>query len=139
MVATMLDGGCCWWVRDCFQSPFHRGNGCYGGPHIEVNTRDKTFSPLFIGAMVATRLNSEGITQSQAFQSPFHRGNGCYYENCIGIGAGLPFFQSPFHRGNGCYIKRMCWELRDKNAFSPLFIGAMVATAINTAQLMAVL
>ena len=107
---------------------------------------------LFIGAMVATfsgnRQNSEEFS---FFQSPFHRGNGCYEVSGL-INHDDGSFQSPFHRGNGCYCDdhqsyryhSIClsvpfssgqWLLRRKPArskgrmaFSPLFIGAMVAT-----------
>ena len=37
-----------------------------------------TFSPLFIGAMVATEALHHGAREIVDFQSPFHRGNGCY-------------------------------------------------------------
>ena len=63
-----------------------------------------TFSPLFIGAMVAT------------FSAEFG-------------GVFRWFFQSPFHRGNGCYIFTGTLGEVKLDAFSPLFIGAMVATA----------
>ena len=36
-----------------FQSPFHRGKGCYYGDESDYSMYD-TFSPLFIGAKVAT-------------------------------------------------------------------------------------
>ena len=61
------------------------------------------------------------------FQSPFHRGNGCYptpqCQTCA-----LFDFQSPFHRGNGCYFNHSEPALFSTPTFSPLFIGAMVAT-----------
>ena len=67
-----------------FQSPFHRGIGCYAQfcPRL---------SPLF------------------DFQSPFHRGIGCYsvgvyFEYTVQI------FQSPFHRAIGCYIGDLKYE-----------------------------
>ena len=62
-----------------------------------------TFSPLFIGAMVATR---------RALLADGQR----------------PVFQSPFHRGNGCYSILKFDVLTSREPFSPLFIGAMVAT-----------
>ena len=108
-----------------FQSPFHRGNGCYAVKK-RIDDIKKAFSPLFIGAMVATHdysahghlrvrlsvpfssgqwllLNDvESGILNRDFQSPFHRGNGCYKpdepKTCL-----VPRFQSPFHRGNGCY------------------------------------
>ena len=66
------------------------------------------------------------------FQSPFHRGNGCYtdgYDTILEC-----YFQSAFHRGNGCYYKFRCMTDSTMAAFSPLFIAAMVATCIPTAQ-----
>jgi hypothetical protein len=56
----------------------------------------------------------------------FHRGNE------TGIGARCPFhnfvFQSPFRRGNGCYCLQGKGLMVGTVAFSPLFVGAMVAT-----------
>ena len=138
--------------RHVFQSPFHRGNGCY-------YLSDYFTKRFFI------------------FQSPFHRGNGCYPESDYPDGSwqnelSVPFssgqwllllgnlwgnikdksfsplfigamvatttgemvsgvewyFQSPFHRGNGCYLLVAGQGRRSILAFSPLFIGAMVAT-----------
>ena len=37
-----------------FQSPFHRGNGCYEPSNEFITILVFSFSPLFIGAMVAT-------------------------------------------------------------------------------------
>ena len=37
-----------------FQSPFRRGNGCYYVTYVRCIIADFTFSPLFVGAMVAT-------------------------------------------------------------------------------------
>ena len=109
-----------------FQSPFHRGNGCYSA-------------------------SGSGNNVIASFQSPFHRGNGCYTTKAEAVGL-IPGFQSPFHRGNGCYCRarfiRFClvilsvpfssgqWLLqlarkaahKRESTFSPLFIGAMVAT-----------
>ena len=111
-----------------FQSPFHRGIGCYN--------EDACQSPA---------------AAASAFQSPFHRGIGCYVAIRGHIGARLsrlsvPFssghrllqlkpylydpidvkyFQSPFHRGIGCYLTEVAptHKLR-RRSFSPLFIGA---------------
>ena len=45
-------------------------------------------------------------------------------------------FQSAFHRGNGCYINESKQiESRLFNSFSPLFIAAMVATALETEKI----
>ena len=62
-----------------FQSPFHRGNGCYLTKARITTKSTKTFSPLFIGAMVATWKGHPDSLDNVHFQSPFHRGNGCYY------------------------------------------------------------
>ena len=111
-----------------FQSAFHRGNGCYNNvPFVEY---------WKIGI----------------FQSAFHRGNGCYQAQALQKLL-KDVFQSAFHRGNGCYNVNLTlhngiqllsvrfssrqWLLLVKNgeqelsqsAFSPLFIGAMVATS----------
>ena len=111
------------------------------------------FSPLFIGAMVATYgqetcyrqqgnqlsvpfssgqwlLHLAGGLDSSAslfFQSPFHRGNGCYLNISSAYARRLETFQSPFHRGNGCYASISTTSV-PSTSFSPLFIGAMVAT-----------
>ena len=63
----------------------------------------KTFSPLFIAAMVAT-LEQNRIRLYYCFQSAFHRGNGCY-KGILSIA-----------------------KISPDNTFSPLFIAAMVAT-----------
>ena len=114
-------------VCQIFQSPFHRGNGCY---------ERRRYQPV----------------ARTVFQSPFHRGNGCYIKGVLAMGAAkelsVPFssgqwllrwhllydenatgiFQSPFHRGNGCYAGISCMTRTPQGSFSPLFIGAMVAT-----------
>ena len=119
-----------------FQSPFHRGNGCYG-------CEETSWVP---GSLLS-------------FQSPFHRGNGCYNSmpaTSVGVlGLSVPFssgqwllqgngkhlsisgmihFQSPFHRGNGCYSElhyQLSVSLTSGQwLLSPLFIGAMVATHV---------
>ena len=105
MVATMAGFVSVKEFMVVFQSPFHRGNGCYqysilgkaGTPTFS------SFSPLFIGAMVATTTG----------------------EMVSGVEW---YFQSPFHRGNGCYLLVAGQGRRSILAFSPLFIGAMVAT-----------
>ena len=102
------------------------------------------FSPLFIGAMVAT--SDSNCCSRLRRQSPFSSGQTL-------VAHALPtFFQSPFHRGNGCYFggERVLWHVRRlsvpfssgqwllpwlltfmllvEDTFSPLFVGAMVAT-----------
>ena len=114
-----------------FQSPFHRGNGCYcKGVRRWLNGRNHPFSPLFIGAMAATVRWSNwwGICFLR-FQSPFHRGNGCYItRRRMNDHVDEARLSVPFSSGQ--------WLLQDGHAaydcsgipFSPLFIGAMAAT-----------
>ena len=61
------------------------------------------------------------------FQSPFRRGNGCYtrYHRAAAV---IETFQSPFRRGNGCYFASGFVIASYWSSFSPLFVGAMVAT-----------
>ena len=89
-----------------FQSPFHRGNGCYFRVQREAGAGKLSvpfssgqwllhpllpgpqpsrcaFSPLFIGAMVATETSTFSAISLSVFQSPFHRGNGCYSTSLI--------------------------------------------------------
>ena len=63
--------------RCVFQSAFHRGNGCYYSAPT-AGRQVRTFSPLFVGAMVATYDNTTLKLWLDTFQSPFRRGNGCY-------------------------------------------------------------
>ena len=67
-----------------------------------MKVKAQPFSPLFIGAMVATFILMIRSTIVTSFQSPFHRGNGCY-SNAVTNAKIADDFQSPFHRGNGCY------------------------------------
>ena len=83
--------------------PFSSGQWLLQRENNAVNGCLDTFSPLFIGAMVATN------TLPPCRTSPVH-------------------FQSPFHRGNGCYMLAPPRSCRSTRTFSPLFIGAMVAT-----------
>ena len=112
-----------------FQSPFRRGNGCYRLYLRSHRLNFRSFSPLFVGAMVATEpkkyfnkraellsvpfssgqwlLRQKWVIEEIAivfFQSPFRRGNGCYDAKHFGFVFFRPVFQSPFRRGNGCYI-----------------------------------
>ena len=91
-----------------FQSPFHRGNGCYISVMRGESRVDCPFSPLFIGAMVATLFDASRSSFAFDFQSPFHRGNGCYKDKNKLIICQPTDFQSPFHRGNGCYRPIIC-------------------------------
>ena len=159
-----------------FQSPFHRGNGCYKvrrdfsltcmrafsplfigamvatvpvspgnfvrkytfsplfiGAMVATRRRwqiariVKSFSPLFIGAMVATCDNPVSFIQQPIFQSPFHRGNGCYQGKEV---AAFTFVRLsvPFSSGQWLLLDPVNSLRKTRTAFSPLFIGAMVAT-----------
>ena len=95
-----------------------------------------TFSPLFIGAMVATEpMETLGkfIAVMKVFQSPFHRGNGCYHR--LGTDCGryskIVMLSVPFSSGQWLLRfseSRRCSQGTYRIPFSPLFIGAMVAT-----------
>ena len=113
-----------------------------------------SFSPLFIGAMVAThhlcyysftrrRLSvpfSSGqwllldvvgfeLTFIGDFQSPFHRGNGCYIAGESSIVRTQVQLSVPFSSGQWLLLCNPSQEARcASDTFSPLFIGAMVAT-----------
>ena len=78
--------------------------------------------------MVATKLSAFVTLDYADFQSPFHRGNGCYTSEGVTFKGHEHNFQSPFHRGNGCYDDEGDAFILLDSAFSPLFIGAMVAT-----------
>ena len=101
---------------------------------ITTERQSYTFSPLFIGAMVATPTLRTFADSILCFQSPFHRGNGCYNAPEDEMW-GLHTFQSAFHRGNGCYqFDGTIGDSIDIMTFSPLFIAAMVATIPKTAD-----
>ena len=88
MVATDTINDSVWTIGDSidtqyhFQSPFHRGNGCY-------NNHDGTIGRFDL--------------DMHDFQSAFHRGNGCYWQQTNDFAQLSNSFQSAFHRGNGCY------------------------------------
>ena len=137
-----------------FQSAFHRGNGCYQS-FMQHQTLE-TFSPLFIGAMVATNnaylsvrfssrqwllLHAFIVVSGQThgfilhfatghnFQSAFHRGNGCYEVMRLRAIRYTHSLSVPFSSGQWLLLSSQF--LRSSIAtwsFSPLFIGAMVAT-----------
>ena len=110
-----------------FQSPFHRGNGCYTWregltlpPHysfsplfigamvatlispVRMPAGLRPFSPLFIGAMVAT-LQYQQLPYHLRLSVPFSSGQWLLQWKFIIVNHQTIFFQSPFHRGNGCY------------------------------------
>ena len=87
-------------ARRIFQSPFRRGNGYYTVRRIDCAYRYPSFSPLFIGAMVATVGNVvRGVFELLTF-SPLFIGAMVATSDIVANGI----------------------------AFSPLFVGAMVAT-----------
>ena len=88
-------------------------------PENHLTTR-MTFSPLFIGAMAATRIKKQGHIIAENFQSPFHRGNGCYSKVDLYFKRNLDF-QSPFHRGNGCYKLGVAYQLISVLSFQSPF------------------
>ena len=63
------------------------------------------FSPLFIGAMVATCQYDTKIVTENTF-SPLFIGAMVATSTGRLTGWVAPVFQSPFHRGNGCYFDR---------------------------------
>ena len=63
---------------DKLSVPFSSGQWLLQGVKQWVVLSDATFSPLFIGAMVATSSQEFTDLLRVGFQSPFHRGNGCY-------------------------------------------------------------
>ena len=114
-------------ANSSFQSPFHRGNGCYWFSAKNMGRRRCTFSPLFIGAMVATSRSFPYHMRITSSFSPLFIGAMVATE-CFVIREAAIDFQSPFHRGNGCYSIPMPEMNIRASSFSPLFIGAMVAT-----------
>ena len=135
-----------------FQSPFHRGNGCYATTRRITRGKTPSFSPLFIGAMVATGINGGAVSIQDTFSPlfigamvatptpragfgssgilsvPFSSGQWLLQTIYGGDTAVDAHFQSPFHRGNGCYVELQTYVYTQRASFSPLFIGAMVAT-----------
>ena len=86
-----------------FQSAFHRGNGCYSWVVAQKPRFGVAFSPLFIGAMVATPL---WWTRSSL---------------CDPLSV-------PFSSGQWLLLVEIFSKRIAVSTFSPLFIGAMVAT-----------
>ena len=91
-----------------FQSPFRRGNGCYSRLRVIQHVLESPFSPLFVGAMVATLVGDGGTVAAAVLSVPFSSGQW------------LLLFQNI-----ATHI--------DNFSFSPLFIGAMVATVPSQA------
>ena len=81
-----------------------------------------TFSPLFIGAMVATL---HGLLQVVHFPpfSPLFIGAMVATAMEIPSGGFRCIFQSPFHRGNGCYFTMACGDDSDIDLSVPFSSG----------------
>ncbi len=134
-----------------FQSPIHRGRGCIppseerkvpwgrlsvpysSGPWLHQLSATQTtrtggsFSPLFIGAVVASVHRPAGEGHVSSFQSPIHRGRGCILPPCregrAGCSLSVPYSSGPWlHHDRGRRTDRK------RSSFSPLFIGAVVAS-----------
>ena len=94
-----------------FQSPFHRGNGCYLRPIVQGTSAACLSVPFSSGQWLLPYPSRVHKPRRGSFQSPFHRGNGCY-DKGLAMMQTLKGFQSPFHRGNGCYPNRAkCYHL----------------------------
>ena len=138
-----------------FQSPFHRGNGCYRVLILLQSVSLSLSVPFSSGQWLlqyTKRIVGELINLSVPFSSGQWLLRYCAHLYILLI----PIFQSPFHRGNGCYFCMMIHEFGLERilsvpfssgqwlllyvststksgilSFSPLFIGAMVATYIS--------
>ncbi len=91
----------------CFQSPIHRGNPCIRRAKRRRPEAKLPFSPLFIGAILASLHLPQFPSQ-------------LYY-----------LFQSPIHRGNPCIASSRYKAIEATDAFSPLFIGAILASQLR--------
>ena len=126
MVATLC-GFLCVENGFCFQSPFRRGNGCYERVRTGSKNCNLLSVPFSSGQWLLHGISRSFVPIVLLFQSPFRRGNGCYSTN-IQKQSHVLTFQSPFRRGNGCYLRPPDLLSSGFGAFSPLFVGAMVAT-----------
>ncbi len=155
-----------------FQSPIHRGRGCIqihffeysfgrnlsvpysSGPWLHHHQWRRgprlrfPFSPLFIGAVVASNYFGPDEVFATVFQSPIHRGRGCilledvrvlkvpvtFSPLFIGAVVASPGmvartkgswsnFQSPIHRGRGCIEMSTIGERVDKELSVPYSSG----------------
>ena len=68
------------------------------------------------------------------FQSPFHRGNGCYLEPIVVPEDIVQFLSVPFSSGQWLLHPDAKNGKSGLHSFSPLFIGAMVATTLYGAN-----
>ena len=64
--------------------------------------RSRSFSPLFIGEVIVTRIVGLPNYPNVCFQSPIHRGSDCNYEGIFGRCYLLRIFPSPLNRGSDC-------------------------------------
>ena len=114
-----------------FQSAFHRGNGCYRGGVKCQSRQPRAFSPLFIAAMVATRLFGRTPSVTNTFSPLFIAAM---------VATVVALNVSPGNRALTVRFSSRQWLLpgqRDAphfhvQPFSPLFIAAMVATGKPT-------
>ena len=109
-----------------FQSPFRRGNGCYG-----LNSDGKLSYPNlsvpFSSGQWLLPTTSTMASCTKGFQSPFRRGNGCYGLNSDGK-LSYPNLSVPFSSGQWLLLNKLHSQFLNAITFSPLFVGAMVAT-----------
>ena len=90
----------------CFQSPFHRGNGCYEHGSDRLDSENDLSVPFSSGQWLLPPRTRQAVRQNACFQSPFHRGNGCYgelMEYHIGV---IQVLSVPFSSGQWLLPKR---------------------------------
>ena len=138
-----------------FQSAFHRGNGCYNlpQPHLVIDLHlsvrfssrqwlllivpnldrrpDRSFSPLFIAAMVATNAETNTPAARKSFSPLFIAAmvaTNDFIETLVTIKAlSVRFSSRQWLLLDVPYVDTLVLD-----AFSPLFIAAMVATNAET-------
>ncbi len=135
-----------------FQSPIHRGRGCIILPPVGLQISSFSFSPLFIGAVVASDCPPKWPYAPSVLSVPYSSGPWLHRPPCWKasrmIALSVPYssgpwlhlkgpqrrggarkrFQSPIHRGRGCIRASLWQDQNHPDAFSPLFIGAVVAS-----------
>ena len=99
--------------------------------HYQLTVGTELFSPLFIGAMVATYGSSAGVLLQRVLSVPFSSGqwllHGREFEASRNRVLSVPFSSGQWLLLN---CKKMLTLEYAIASFSPLFIGAMVATTI---------
>ena len=126
MVATVSNRLRCRHQR-IFQSPFRRGNGCYTSQSRIVYVATILSVPFSSGQWLLQFGIGVEHPLDTFFQSPFRRGNGCYIDHRRH--PVIHFLLSvPFSSGQWLLHDRNFGMSEDEAAFSPLFVGAMVAT-----------